>query len=248
MCEHAQVLSASWKGWQNLPAPDAQAGKGPWMELSHPLVDHFTRSPAFPQPAFRRLLSLPEASCNLTEMQMVCHYGTHVDAPLHFIADGPAMQDIPLDRFYGPGVIWHLDKPSLGLIDASDFERARPAPRPGDIVVLDTGWGDKIFEHDYHTHPYLTPEAAQWLVDHQIKMLVVDFSTPDLPKAKRPTDRKYEFPVHAILLSAGVLVAEHAAPPHALRNRRVDIMFAPLNIVDSDGAPVRGLVREMVEG
>lgn len=245
MCDHAEHPGTSWKGWLDIPAPHPAVGKGPWLELSHPLVDNFARSPAFPKPEFKRILSLPEATCNLTEMHMVCHYGTHIDAPLHFVFDGPAIQEIPLERFYGPGVIWHIDKPPLGLISADDLAKCSPSVNPGDIVIIDTGWGDKIFEEDYHAHPYLTNDAAQWLLDQQVKMLVVDFATPDLPKSQRPTDHKYHFPVHAILLGSGVLVAEHAAPPHSLRNSRVEVMFAPINIVESDGAPVRGMVREL---
>jgi arylformamidase len=241
MCEHVTTKYADWSGWVPLPANAGTAGRGPWKELSHRLTETMARSPAFPPPKFHRVLSLPHDTCNLTRIEMLCHYGTHVDAPLHFIDNGPALDEIPLDRFYGGGVQWRIEKEPLGLIDAIDFEKATPAARPGDIVIVDTGWSALVYDHSYHHHPYLTPEAAQWLVDHQIKMLVVDFATPDLPKAKRPEN--YGFPVHAILLGQGVLVAEHAAPPAELTGSRVEVVFTPLNIAGSDGGPVRGLVR-----
>ena len=34
-----------------------------------------------------------------------CHVGTHIDAPLHFLADAPAVDDMPLDRFVGPALV-----------------------------------------------------------------------------------------------------------------------------------------------
>lgn len=243
MCDETGCIAKNvrWKGWLPMPEPKTNVGTGPWRELSHRLTDDMARSPAFPPPSFRRILSLPDDSCNLTRMEMVCHYGTHVDAPLHFIADGPAIDEIPLERFHGAGVVWRIEKPDLGVIDVADFEAATPTVQEGDIVVIDTGWSKKLYDHGYHEHPYLSPQAAQWLVDRKVKMLVVDFATPDLPKAHRPPE--YAFPVHGILLGCGVLVAEHAAPPPELANRRVEIMFAPINIAGSDGGPVRALVR-----
>ena len=46
---------------------------------------------------------MPQDPANLTEIQMVCHFGTHLDAPLHFITEAPAMDEVPLTRLYGPG-------------------------------------------------------------------------------------------------------------------------------------------------
>jgi kynurenine formamidase len=36
---------------------------------------------------------------------MVVHTGTHVDAPCHFFSDGPSMEQVPLERWNGPGVV-----------------------------------------------------------------------------------------------------------------------------------------------
>src|SRR5690606_14227330 len=176
MCDEVGCVAKNvrWKGWLPMPAPETQAGTGPWRDLSHRLTDEMARSPAFPPPSFRRILSLPDDSCNLTRMEMVCHYGTHVDASLHVTADGPRLDEIPLERVSCAGVVWRIDKPELGVIDGADCEAATPAVREGDIAVIDTGWSQKVYEHGYHEHPYLSPRAAQWLVDKRVKMLVVD--------------------------------------------------------------------------
>jgi arylformamidase len=44
---------------------------------------------------------MPDDPYNLTEMSLCVHNGTHVDAPRHFIADGPGVGDLPLDVFFG---------------------------------------------------------------------------------------------------------------------------------------------------
>jgi kynurenine formamidase len=51
--------------------------------------------------------------------------------------------------------------------------------------------------------------------------------------------------VHQILLSQGVLVAEHLTNLRSLANQRVEAMFLALPIAGSDGAPARVLARPM---
>jgi len=139
MCEDATIKIPGWKGWLDVPAPKISGAAGPWIDLSHRLTEELSRIPAFPQPQIRRLWKIPEHRANVTEVHMVVHHGTHLDAPRHFIADGPAMDEVPLDRLYGQGVVWRFDADDDGMIDVADLERATPRLRPGDIALLDTG-------------------------------------------------------------------------------------------------------------
>jgi len=246
MCDHIAPILRAWKGWKPLPAPGpgAASGSGPWHDLSHVITEELSRAKAFPQPVIRKILSMRDGgNANITEVHMVAHHGTHVDAPSHFMVDGPTFDQIPVDRLYGPGVIWKIDKPPLGWITAADLEAARPQVRPGDIVLLDTGWARFINTEHYEEHPALSIDAAEWLVDHDIKLLGVDFSTPDLTTHKRPAG--FTWPVHQILLSNGVLVAEHLTNLAPLANRRVEVMFSALAIKGSDGGPARALARPL---
>ena len=104
MCETVNDKIPGWKGWLDVPAPKISGAAAPWIDLSHRLTEELSRIPAFPQPLIRRLWKIPEHRANVTEVHMVVHHGTHLDAPRHFIADGPAMDEVPLDRLYGPGV------------------------------------------------------------------------------------------------------------------------------------------------
>ena len=47
---------------------------------------------------------------NVTEIHMVVHHGTHFDAPRHFVEDGTTIDQVPLERLYGQGVIWRISK------------------------------------------------------------------------------------------------------------------------------------------
>jgi kynurenine formamidase len=225
-----------------MPEPALLPSGGPWVDLSHPLSRLVPRADVFPEPSFRRVRSLPKDPLNVTEMQMVVHIGTHVDAPRHFFTDGPAFHEIPLDRLSGAGVVVSVTKKAAGqAIEPDDLERAAAEIRPGDIVALHTGWSDCASSHSYHDHPYLSPTAAQWLVERGIKLLACDLPTPDLPTGRRPAG--YDWPAHHILLSRGILISENVTGLAQLANQRAEFVFLALNIEDSDGAPARVLAR-----
>lgn len=227
-----------WQGWTEVPPASTTQ---PWIELSHRLRDDLSRIPSFPEARFRRFKSMPADPYNGTEIQMVCHYGTHVDAPIHFIPDGPAFHQIPLDRLYGPGVVWRIDAEPYAVIGPDTLEGLRPAVRPGDIVLIDSGWAAYFGTEHYEAHPSFSTSAAQWLVERRIKLLGVDFITPDLNVNRRPPD--FDWPVHHVLLSHGILIAENLTNLRALTSARVEVMFLALNIEGADGAPARVVAR-----
>lgn len=230
-----------WRGWRDIPAPRIAAGGVPWHDLAHPLADDLPRMGFFPEARFARVLSMPADPMNATEMCMVCHFGTHVDAPCHFIPDGPAFHEIPLERLYGPGVVWRLDAAPYETIAADRLARQGPALRPGDILLLDTGWAAHFGSERYEQNPCLGVDAAEWLVERGVKLVAVDFATPDLAVNRRPPG--FDWPVHHVLLSQGVLIAEHLTNVRALAGRRVEAMFLALNIRGADGAPARVVAR-----
>lgn len=199
----------------------------------------------FPEPRFEQIWQMPEMPINVTEMQMVVHTGTHIDAPRHFLTDGPALDDIPLDRLHGPGMVIAVDRGAGELVTAADLDRAGDVVQPGDIVALHTGWWQKVGTKAYEDHPSLALDAAQWLVERKIKMLLVDTPTPDLPLQHRPEG--FAWPVHHTLLGHGVLICEHLRGHTDLLGPggygRAEFIVNALNIEDADGAPVRVLGR-----
>ena len=84
MCDTATSRGRGWEGWLPMPEPSAWRPTGPWIDLSYRLSKSVPRADVFPEPSFRRIKSLPQDPLNVTEMQMVVHIGTHVDAPRHF--------------------------------------------------------------------------------------------------------------------------------------------------------------------
>lgn len=241
MCNETKPRNASWIGWSDVPLPVPQQSVGDWVDLTHVVTPELSRSAVFPKPVFRKLEQIPINPANVTEIQMVVHHGTHVDAPSHFIADGPTADQIPLERLWGPAVVWRIEVPALSVIGPEHFEAARPRVQPGDMVLLDTGWAQHINTPTYEDHPHLDEAAAHWLVDHGVKLVSVDFSTPDMAGHIRPPG--FNWPVHQVLLSRGILIAEHVTNLRSLAGQRVEAFFMGLPIEGSDGSPARAVAR-----
>lgn len=234
-------MSPSWQGWR--PLPDATAAEG-WVDLSHVLWDGMPRMDYFAPPAFERVRSMPADPLNLSRMELICHSGTHLDAPCHFVADAPAMDEVPLERLLGEAVLWRLEGLAEDdLIEVEALAAAQPPLADGDAVLIDTGWGAKWPSGDYGRHPSLSPAAAEWLVEQGARMVGIDFATPDLAGHRRPEG--FDWPVHRILLSQGVLVIEHLRNLDRLQPGRLLLLCLPLAIQGGDGAPARVLARPL---
>jgi kynurenine formamidase len=232
-------MNRLWRGWNSRATA---ANPQPWVDLSHPLRSDLSRVAFFPAARFERIMSMPKDPLNATEMQMVCHFGTHVDAPCHFIANGPAFHEIPIDRLCGAGVVARLECEPYATIEPAQVAAAADL-RPDDILLLDTGWAAHFGTPLYEQQPCLSVATAEWLVEQRVKLLAIDFATPDLAVNRRPPG--FDWPVHHVLLSQGVLIAEHLTNLRALSPGRVEVLFLALNIEGSDGGPCRVVARAL---
>lgn len=231
----------TWQGWCEIPEHKSRSATGEWIDLTYPLSARVPRSAMFEPPTFSRIAEMPGSPANISRMDMVVHTGTHVDAPVHFCAEAPGMDEVPIERLMGQGVVVRIDAEPCYAITARDLSDAAPQIEPGDILAIETGWTTRWETSDWTRHPYLAEDAANWLLEQQVKMIAVDTINPDLPFDLRPAD--FDFPVHRALLQRGVLIAEQLANLEALVSHRVEFFFGPLPIKGCDGSPARVLGR-----
>jgi len=228
-------------GWPAKTTGQPIKPTGAWHDLTHRLNASIPVPKIFPKPSFERVLNLGPDILNVTRIDMVCHLGTHIDAPAHVLIDGPTMEDIPEHYFHGIGVVLSIDCAPKSPITAEHLEQAKPKTEPGDILLLHTGWGKQFGTPSYFDNPYLSESAVDWILAHQIKWVGIDFVSPELPFALRPEG--FDYPVHRALMSQGILIVENLADCSALANERVEIMCGALNIDQADGAPARIFAR-----
>jgi arylformamidase len=179
------------------------------------------------------------ARTNSQSLRLSGHSGTHVDAPVHVIDGLASIDSFAPDRFVGPGVVLPLIRGPRDTIDAADLEAASGGlVRAGDMVLLHTGWdgyyGQPAYLDDY---PALTVDAADWLLDHGVRLLGLDMLSPDLPPVRRAPDA--HLVVHQRLLGNDVLIAENLTGLAPLAGRRVRVSALPIKVAAGDGAPAR---------
>jgi kynurenine formamidase len=174
---------------------------------------------------------------NVTELSLPCHAGTHVDAPIHIMPNGKSIEELPLEAFVGNGAVIAVKKQGGEEVTAADLESSGVEVSRGDILMLYTGWDEKFESQDYNLHPYLSVNAAEWMVEKGIKMFGIDCITVDLPTPLRP--KGFDFPVHRTLLGNGVLIAENVTNLAPIVGKKSRIMALPLRIKGSDAGHAR---------
>ena len=208
------------------------------VDLSRVIYDGMPKIPALPDVHVKKFLSLEKGHpLNVTEIALPCHAGTHVDAPIHIIPNGKSIEELPLEAFIGPGAVISVKKNGGDQVTASDLERSGVAVNRGDILMLHTGWDEKFESPDYNLHPYLSVDAAEWIVKKGVKLFGIDCITVDLPTPLRP--KGFDFPVHKELLGNGVLIAENVTNLGKVVGRKSRILALPLRIKGSDAGHAR---------
>lgn len=208
------------------------------VDLSRVIYDGMPKIPVLPDVHVKKFFDLAKGHpLNVTELSLPCHAGTHVDAPVHIVPNGKSIEELPLESFVGPGAAISVKKKGGEEVTAADFERSGVSVNRGDIVMLHTGWDEKFESPDYNVHPYLSVDAAEWLVKKGVKLFGIDCITVDLPTPLRP--KGFDFPVHKTLLGNGVLIAENVANIGKIVARKTRILALPLRVKGSDAGHAR---------
>jgi arylformamidase len=207
------------------------------------------------QPGFlcERVMSVPGDDYTLHVVRRLStHQGTHVDAPLHFVAGGRGVDELGVESFVGEGVVVDLSGKGPGEeITVADIQEYVPVIRKGDVVLLHTGWDKRAGSGDDYLfeYPYLVEESARFLAGLGIRALGVDTlsvagwdgTAPHGPVARAGSPAE----THRILLREGVILVEVLRNLGVVldgeRSRRGFFVFAPVTIRGAEAGPCRAL-------
>ena len=171
----------------------------------------------------------------LSAYSLGAHSGTHVDAPMHFIANGASIDRVPLERLIGPARVIEIAD-DVQAITASELARHewRGAPR----ILFRTrssirGWmTSPLFHRDF---AYIAPDAAQLLADANVQLVGIDYLSAEQFGASAPR-------AHQILLGRGVPIVEGLLLTNA-RAGDYDLIVLPMKVGGHEGAPARAVLR-----
>jgi arylformamidase len=207
-----------------------------FVDLTHKMAAGLPAFPGDPQLRLTRY-EMPESPCNLMEINLPSHQGTHLDAPYHFYPEGTAVEDIPLERFHGPAALVDL-APGGVLPPRTPLTRAHFQPFADDFtlgarVVYRTGWDRAFGRPEFFTdYPTLTLDAARWIAERRIGLLGMDTPTPSNQARE----------CHLMLLAPGLeIVLVEGLQGLERVPRRFTLSVFPLRIERGDGSPVRAV-------
>ena len=216
---------------------------GAAVDLTHTVEEGMTTYVGDPVPRVRRVKRLETDGVNVSELTLGSHTGTHVDAPIHFVPGGASVDLLPPEQCVGEAVVIDLSsKPQGSEITKDDLQGSSLIDREGLIVLLYTGmskrWGDDSARTRF---TYLSPAAAEWLVQRKAKTVGIDYLSVEKYGSK-------EAPAHKALLSGGVAIIESLNENLSkFCGKRILLVCLPLKIGRCDGGPARVLAYPLEE-
>ncbi len=210
-----------------------------WYDISVPLkqgMNYFPTDPAPPK-IYRYHDRDLGARITMSMMEIISHTGTHIDSPLHFIAGGSTISDMPLDATIGP----------CRVIEINDQEKIRVAEleahniRKGERLLVKTRNSPTVYTSDkfVEDYVYLDVDAARYLVSREILLFGLDNITIGSFKEQENLSR-----THETLLGAGIYILEDCAladvPPG-----EYELLCLPLLMWNGDAGPCRAILRPL---
>ena len=195
--------------------------------------------PGDPGVIIQRRASIEQGDvANVSHLALGAHAGTHLEAPLHFIEGRTAVEELDLDVLIGPAYVVEFDVEKT--ITAADLE-AISLPDDTTRLLCKTRNSQLWVEDptDFVTdYVHLSPDAAQWLVDHGYRLIGVDYLSVEQFEMN-----SQGAPTHHILLDAEIVIVEGLSLA-GVPQGRYNLACLPLKIQGSDGAPCRAILTE----
>ncbi len=179
---------------------------------------------------------------------MLEHYGTHLDAPIHFPPGRTPIDQIPPQRFFGMAMVFDVRAES-----AADADYELPARRIGEweerngqipagaIALLRTGWASRWPDARRYRNqdeagkmhfPGFSVEAVERLIDRKVSGLGCDTMSVDRGASE-------EYAVHRLALGAGLYHLENLSDLSELPENGAFLVVAPIKLEGGSGGPVR---------
>ena len=209
------------------------------VDLSH-LIEHgMTTYAGLPGPHICDFWTREGSAANYDDgstfqigrIDMVANTGTYVDSPFHRYPEGKDLSELPLRSLADlPGIMVRQPWENDIAVDVPAFEGVEIA---GKAVLVHTGW-DRHWRSDRYGdgHPFLTAEAADWLIGNGAALVGIDSNNID-------DTRQRARPVHSRLLGADIPICEHMTGLGQLPDEGFRFSAVPARVRGMGSFPVR---------
>jgi len=202
------------------------------VDLTHPFADGMPVFPGLPEPSFRSIARVEVDGYAMSELHLINHIGTHVDAPAHQIAGGDTLDEIPLTRLVTDALTIDVSDREPGPLSVEEIEPYLAKVRRDDIVLLYSNNARNYGDDAYWTGwSYPDADAARALVATDLSAIGFDGPSAD------PVDSS-TYELHRIWLSSGRMILENLTNLDLLPER-CRIVVAPIKVAGANGGPSR---------
>jgi kynurenine formamidase len=179
---------------------------------------------------------------------MLEHYGTHLDAPVHFPPGKMTVDEIPPRKLFGPAVVLDVRAESAKDADyrvtparVEEWEKRNRRIPEGAIVLLRTGWASRWPDVQRYRNqdaqgrmhfPGYSVEAAKLLLGRKVSGLGCDTLSIDYGLSE-------DFAVHRAVLGAGLYQLENLADLSEVPEAGAFLVVAPIKLEGGSGGAVR---------
>jgi kynurenine formamidase len=209
------------------------------VDLSHVIEHGMTTFPGLPGPHICDFWTREGSAANYDDgssfqigrIDMVANTGTYLDAPFHRYADGIDLADLPLPSLADlPGIIVRRPWENELATDAAHLDGFDVR---GKAVLIHTGWDRHWRTERYGDgHPFLTADAADWLIENGAVLVGIDSNNID-------DTRERARPVHTNLLAADIPICEHMTGLGSLPDEGFRFSAVPPKVRGMGTFPVR---------
>jgi arylformamidase len=202
-----------------------------FFDITLTLKENITVYPGDPALNIEYLAKIDKDNYDLTRLDLCSHTGTHIDAPAHFIKGGSLIDEISLDVLIGKTIVLdfagadYIDSGHLKSFNLDKYKRILFKTSNSEILEKN------IFLNDY---TFITPDAAEYLVKKEIRLIGFDYYTIDKYNSNNPS--------HTILLKNNVIIVE-TINLSGINAGEYELIALPLKI-KSEGSPARVILRQ----
>lgn len=189
----------------------------------------------------RRYATIEERGWEADWFAMPTLAGTYLETSKHLYGDDPAIDEIPVDRFFLPVTVAHIPKGAREHITVADLEQHAGAMQPGDALLVHTGWAaEHWFDGGSHTFvndsPHFVMEAMEWILARKPAILGGDMPCFDDPQPGQGQGVNFPLFKSGALILAPLVNLEQVTAP------RAQLVVLPAPLQGSCGAPCRAVI------
>lgn len=204
------------------------------VDCTHVIQENMPVFPGTEKPVLFPACRFEEMGFREKKWTMYSHTGTHMDAPAHMIKEGKTLDEFPIEKFMGQGLVIDVRECTESQVPLARIQSYEKALEETDFLLIQTGWEEHWGRGQYFSDfPALSVEAAEYLMQFDLKGIGVDTISIDLMDSK-------SFPIHDILLHHELVIIENLKNL-SLISGKFFFQALPLHVEDSDGSPVRAI-------